>query len=211
MPAGHEPYALVCELGVGYHSIEHFSTEAAARAKAAGYWCCWCLFYHQSADKLDELATGGVGMSVTRRNIRLYAAEALNPLTAHVRFVNLASRSVGDDTIPPSVRVLFGIVYPAGLGCASTWMFFDRTKPVERVIAGAASQAGLALDKGKLAGSPERLNLFTLDGDLVRLDLEIDAHLGSTLHPSDLLLLEKGNRVPASRLQAVRRLIGGSG
>ena len=34
--------------------------------------------------------------------------------------------------------------------------------------AGACKQAGLAFDKGKLVGSPERLNLFTLEGDVVR-------------------------------------------
>ena len=199
------PYALVCELGVGFHSIERFSDEAAARKKAAGYWCCWCLFH-----QLNEVATGGVGLSVTRAGIRQYAAEALNPLTADVRFSNYASRPAGDESIAPECRISFGVVYPAGLGCASTWMVFDRTKPVERIITGAAALGGLTLDKGKLAGSPEKLNLFTLDGDMVRLDLEIDAHVGSTLRAGDLLLLEKGNRVPANRLEAVRRLLGGS-
>ena len=55
-------------------------------------------------------------------------------------------------------------------------------------------------------GSPERLNLFTLDGDVVRLDLEIDAHLGSTLHEGRLIVLEKGNRLSAERLQAIGKI-----
>ena len=79
-------------------------------------------------------------------------------------------------------------------------MFFDKSKPVEKVIAGACAHAGLKLDKGKLVGSPERLNLFTVEGDVVRLDLEIEAHLGSTLQPRDTLIVEKGNRLEAAQL-----------
>ena len=60
------------------------------------------------------------------------------------------------------------------------------------------------MDKGKLIGSPERLNLFTIEGEVVRLDLEIEAHLGSTLHAGDLLVLEKGNRLDDGRLQQIR-------
>ena len=62
-------------------------------------------------------------------------------------------------------------------------MFFDKTKPVEKVIAGACAHAGLKLDKGKLVGSPERLNLFTLEGDVVRLDLEVEAHWAQHCSP----------------------------
>ena len=87
-------------------------------------------------------------------------------------------------------------------------MTFDKEKPVERIIAGAASHAGLKLDKGKLVGSPEKLNLFTLQGDVVRLDLEIEAHLGSTLRAGDVLILEKGNRIPDERLGAIRDALG---
>ena len=87
-------------------------------------------------------------------------------------------------------------------------MFFDKEKPVERVVTAACTHAGLTLDKGRLNGSPERLNLFTLDGDVVRLDLEVEAHLGSTLHPGNILLLEKGNRVHAERLRTVRDVLG---
>lgn len=90
-------------------------------------------------------------------------------------------------------------------------MFFDKTKPVEAVINGAARQGGIALDKGKLVGSPLRLNLFSLDGNVVRLDLEVEAHLGSTLHPGDVLILEKGNRIEPARLEAVRAVAHGTG
>ena len=86
----------------------------------------------------------------------------------------------------------------------SVYMFFDKQKMSELVLIGAATQAGLKLDKGKLVGSPQRLNLFTLEGDIVRLDLEIEAHLGSTLHDGDVLIIEKGNRLEPGRLQAVR-------
>ena len=85
-----------------------------------------------------------------------------------------------------------------------TQMFFDKTKGVDRIVAAAAERGGFALDKGKLIGSPERLNLFTIEGEVVRLDLEIEAHLGSTLHAGDLLVLEKGNRLDDGRLQQIR-------
>ena len=75
-------------------------------------------------------------------------------------------------------------------------------------VKACASHAGFAVDKGKLVGSPERLNLFTLEGDVVRLDLEIEAHMGSTLHAGDTLILEKGNRLEATRLEAVRARAG---
>ena len=34
--------------------------------------------------------------------------------------------------------------------------------------------------------------------------LEVEAHLGSTLHAGDVLVLEKGNRLEGDRLQAIR-------
>ena len=39
---------------------------------------------------------------------------------------------------------------------------------------------------------------------MLRTDLPLDAHLGSTIHPSSVLLLEKGNRVLEDRLDAVK-------
>ena len=50
----------------------------------------------------------------------------------------------------------FGIFFPEGSGIRPVHMFFDRQKPMSKVIEGAAAHAGLALDRGKLAGSPEK-------------------------------------------------------
>ena len=83
-------------------------------------------------------------------------------------------------------------------------MFFDREKDSQKILNGACAHAGLKIDRGRLAGSPERLNLFTSEGDVLRLDLDIDAHLGSTLHPSSVLVLEKGNRIGDDRLQTIK-------
>ena len=43
------------------------------------------------------------------------------------------------------------------------------------------AHAGLTLERGRLVGSPERLNLFTLDGDVLRLDLELEARCRAAL------------------------------
>ena len=84
-------------------------------------------------------------------------------------------------------------------------MFFDREKDSQKILAGACAHAGLKVDRGRLAGSPERLNLFTSEGDVLRLDLDIDAHLGGTLHRGDVLVLEKGNRIADERLETIKR------
>lgn len=83
-------------------------------------------------------------------------------------------------------------------------MFFSKRQSGTKVMEAACSAAGVTIDKGRLVGSPDRLNIFTMEGDLLRLDLELEAHLGSTLQPSSWLLLEKGNRVAEERLAAVR-------
>ena len=132
------------------------------------------------------------------------AAGAKNPM----KFSNKATSAVGDDAIQPARRVRFGIIMPESTGANALHMFFDKEKPVEKIIAGAAQQAGFKIDRGKLVGSPEKLNLFTLEGDVVRLDLEIEAHLGSTLHAGDILVLEKGNRMDDTRLAQIRAAHG---
>ena len=120
-------------------------------------------------------------------------------------FSNKPTAAIGDENIPPQRRVKFGLVMPESTGKSSVYIFVDKEKPVDRLIAAAATQGGFAIDKGKLVGSPERLNLFTLDrGDVVRLDLEVEAHMGSTLNPGDTLILEKGNRLLPERLQAIQ-------
>ncbi len=126
-------------------------------------------------------------------------------VTDPLKFANTKSKAFGDAAITPSRRVTFGIIFPEDTGIQATYLFFDKTKPVEKLLTAAVAHAGLTLDRGKLVGSPEKLNVFTCDGDIVRLDLEIEAHMGSTLHAEDTLILEKGNRLSAERLAAVER------
>lgn len=121
-------------------------------------------------------------------------------------FSNKRSKPIGDEAIPADRRCQFAMVFPESTGVRPCHMFFDKQKPVEKVIAGAAAHGGFKVDKGKLVGSPERLNLFTDEGDVVRLDLEIEAHLGSTLHEGGVLILEKGNRLDDARLDQVKQL-----
>ena len=136
-------------------------------------------------------------------------------------------------------------------------MFFDKLKPASELLVAATKKAGLQMDRGKLVGSPEWLNIFTIEvlsrrslprhsplhphgratppdislwatprgsmsrwllhaeplrvarqGDVLRLDLEIEAHLGSTLQPSDTIILEKGNRISDDRLRAIQAAVG---
>lgn len=129
-----------------------------------------------------------------------FQASSKDPLA----FSNKPANAVGESSIPADRRVRFGMVFPESTGVRPAHMFFDKSKPVEKMITAAAQYGGFAVDKGKLVGSPERLNLFLLEGDVVRLDLEIEAHLGSTLRAGDTLILEKGNRLTDERLQAVR-------
>ena len=42
-------------------------------------------------------------------------------------------------------------------------MFFDKEKPGTKLLEAAVAQAGLQMDKGKLVGSPERLNVRASD------------------------------------------------
>ena len=58
--------------------------------------------------------------------------------------------------------------------------------------------------RNDMVGSPDRLNLFTVEGDLLRVDLDLEAHLGSTLKPGGWLILEKGNRIDPARLEEIK-------
>ena len=122
-----------------------------------------------------------------------------------LKFSNSSSKPIGDEAIQPGRRVQFGIIFPEDSGIQAAHLFFDMTKPVEKLLVAAVAHAGLKLDRGKLVGSPEKLNVFTCEGETVRLDLEIDAHLGSTLHGGDTLIIEKGNRLSPDRLQEIER------
>lgn len=119
-------------------------------------------------------------------------------------FANTPSSAIGDPKVSQSRRVYFGIFLPEEVEVRPVHMFFDRSKETARVLEGAVEHAGLKLDRGRLIGSPERLNLFTIDGDCLRTDLDLDAHLGGALHPSSILVLEKGNRVPEERLDIIK-------
>mmetsp|Transcript_56660 Transcript_56660/g.123317 ORF Transcript_56660/g.123317 Transcript_56660/m.123317 type:complete len:150 (+) Transcript_56660:225-674(+) len=121
-------------------------------------------------------------------------------------FSNSPSSASGDESIPRSRRCYFGIFFPEDVGVRPAHMFFDREKPAAKILEGAAAYAGMKLDKGRLMGSPEKLNVFTLEGDVLRLDLELEAHLGGALHPSSILILEKGNRLSDERIAAVKAM-----
>eukprot|EP00965_Chrysotila_dentata_P133265 4406587-Pleurochrysis_carterae.AAC.2 len=89
-------------------------------------------------------------------------------------FSNSPSSASGDESIPRSRRCYFGIFFPEDVGVRPAHMFFDREKPAAKILEGAAAYAGMKLDKGRLMGSPEKLNVFTLEGDVLRLDLELE-------------------------------------
>uniref|UniRef100_A0A7S3BPT9 Uncharacterized protein n=1 Tax=Haptolina ericina TaxID=156174 RepID=A0A7S3BPT9_9EUKA len=120
---------------------------------------------------------------------------------------NTQGTAVGDVSIARERRVHFAIYFPVEANVQPVHMFFSRFAAGDKVLSAACREGGLSLDRGRLVGSPERLNLFTMDGDLLRVDLELDAHLGSTLQPSSVLILEKGNRVPDYRLDEIRQSV----
>ena len=86
------------------------------------------------------------------------------------------------------------------------YMYFSKSSEGMKVLEAACGAAGVKLDRGRIVGSPERLNLFTVEGDLLRVDLDLEAHLGTTLQPNAWVILEKGNRVDEGRLSAIRQL-----
>ena len=133
----------------------------------------------------------------------------------HLTFSNTMADAFGDSSIPLARRLYLGIIFPADVDVQPVHMFFSLSNEGTKVLEAACSAAGLHMDRGRLVGSPERLNIFTLEGDLLRLDLELEAHVPSTLQPNSWVVLEKGNRVPAERLAgiraaAVQALSGGS-
>ena len=85
-------------------------------------------------------------------------------LDSSLTFSNTPSNAAGDHSIPERRRVHFGIFFPADLGLPPVHMFFDREKDATKILEGACGHAGLKMERGRLAGSPEKLNLFTSDG-----------------------------------------------
>ena len=76
----------------------------------------------------------------------------------------------------------------------SDWSDDDLRKHAQAAI----EAAGVKLDKGRIIGSPDRLNLFTVEGDLLRVDLDLEAHVPNTLQPGGWVVLEKVRRRPRS-------------
>lgn len=85
--------------------------------------------------------------------------------------------------------------FPRDSGARPAHMFFDRSAPTERVLDQAASLGEVHFNKRTLIGSPDKLNLFTVEGDILRLDLPIEAHLGGSLSPNGVLILSRGNQL----------------
>jgi hypothetical protein len=124
-----------------------------------------------------------------------------------LRFANSPGSAAGDSSIAQGRRVYFGIFFPEDSPHRPVHMFFDRQKATQKVLDGATAHTGLRVEKGRIVGSPERLNVFTMENEILRLDLEIDAHMHGTLHPSSILILEKGNRISTERLDAIRTAV----
>lgn len=123
---------------------------------------------------------------------------------SHLQFSNSHGSAVGDSSIPVSRRIYLGVVFPEDANIKPIHMFFARSNEGTKVLEAACAAAGLKMDRGRLAGSPDRLNIFTLEGDILRLDLDLDAHIPYTLQPDSWVILEKGNRIPSDRLAEIQ-------
>ena len=125
-------------------------------------------------------------------------------LPTTLQFRNASWQATGDTSVRSDKRITLGVLFPADAAIKGQWMFFDRAKAGSRVLEAACEAAGVKLEKGRLAGSPEKLNLFTPEGDLLRIDLELEAHVPSTLIPGGIVILEKGNRIAPERLRDIQ-------
>ena len=121
-------------------------------------------------------------------------------------FANSPGSAVGDSKVPHNRRLMLGIVFPEDAHVPPMWMYFSKSSEGTKVLEAACGAAGIKLDRGRIVGSPERLNLFTSEGDLLRVDLDLEAHLGTTLQPNSMLILEKGNRVEPERLANIQEM-----
>ena len=125
-----------------------------------------------------------------------------NRLAASLQFANTPQQPSGDKGIKDGI--VLGVFFPQDAETEPRWMCFDRSKPVTKVLEGCCAACGYQLDRGRLVGSPDRINLFTLDGDMLRTDLELEAHIPSTLQAHSCVILEKGNRLQTERLRDVQ-------
>ena len=122
----------------------------------------------------------------------------------NLTFANAVGSAIGDMKIPSSRRLYLGIIFPEDVSTRPLHMFFSMQNEGTKVLESACAAAGLKMDRGRIIGSPDRLNLFTLEGDLLRLDLDLEAHIPYTLQPNAWIVLEKGNRIDPTRLGAIR-------
>ena len=123
----------------------------------------------------------------------------------HLRFANTAFTAKGDSSIPESRRLYLGVIFPEDTMVQPIYMFFSRTSEGVKVLEAACEAAGVKLDKGRIIGSPDRLNLFTVEGDLLRVDLDLEAHVPNTLQPGGWVVLEKVRR----RRRSLARCLSG--
>ena len=123
-------------------------------------------------------------------------------VAASLRFSNTHWQPSGDKGIKDVI--VLGVFFPLDAETKPRWLRLDRSKPVTKVLEAACAACGYQLDRGRLVGSPDRINLFTLDGDMLRTDLELEAHIPSTLQELSMIILEKGNRLQFERLRDVQ-------
>ena len=123
-----------------------------------------------------------------------------------LHFANSPGSALGDAKVPAARRLPLGIIFPEDANVQPLYMYFSKSSEGVKVLEAACAAAGVKLDRGRMVGSPDRLNLFTIEGDLLRVDLDLEAHLGSTLQADAWVILEKGNRVEPERLAAIREV-----
>ena len=97
------------------------------------------------------------------------------------RFSNSPSSAIGDDKLPLARRIYLGVIFPEEMSIRPIHMFFSKSQEGTKVLQAACVAAGVTLEHGRLAGSPEKLNIFTMEGDLLRLDLELARSIESDM------------------------------
>jgi len=140
---------------------------------------------------------------------------ALEYVSSKVSDGSLVRTRLERGELPPRKRVCFGIAFPAASAIRPLFFAVDRTKTMRSLLAVVEGHAQLLAgttnethSQGYAMGSPQRLNIFTVDGRMQRLDLDIEALLRpGYLEDGDVLLLEVGNFLPQDRIDAMRGLV----